>query len=122
VTEHGLTDGDTRTALITGGVAPQERDIDVVLVTGAGASRAFGVNGKPLPLMAAMKTGAASIAYANAPATPDHAYAEALVTKNTLLPLPETLGIFWVSTARRYSSTQRRAEAGVTDHSVHSGR
>jgi hypothetical protein len=51
VIEHGLTDGDTRTALITGGIAPQERDIDVVLVTGAGASRAFGVNGKPMPLM-----------------------------------------------------------------------
>jgi hypothetical protein len=28
-----------------------ERDIDVVLVTGAEASRAFGVNGKPMPLM-----------------------------------------------------------------------
>lgn len=28
-----------------------ERDIDLVLVTGAGASRAFGINNKPLPLM-----------------------------------------------------------------------
>jgi hypothetical protein len=37
--------------LITGGIATRERDIDVVLVTGAGASRAFGVNGTAMPLM-----------------------------------------------------------------------
>jgi len=37
--------------VITGGVGSRERDIDVVLVTGAGASCAFGVNDKPMPLM-----------------------------------------------------------------------
>jgi hypothetical protein len=37
--------------LITDGVASRERDIGVVLVAGAGASCAFGVNGKPMPLM-----------------------------------------------------------------------
>jgi len=41
----------------TGAMTPnrhsgQERDIDLVLVTGAGASREFGLQGKPLPLMA----------------------------------------------------------------------
>jgi hypothetical protein len=41
----------SKTDLITGGIAAQERDIDVVLVTGAGASRAFGVNGTSMPLM-----------------------------------------------------------------------
>ena len=51
MTERGLAGEDTRGDLITGGVASRERDIDVVLVTGAGASRAFGVNGKPMPLM-----------------------------------------------------------------------
>jgi hypothetical protein len=40
-----------KTDLITGGTVTQERDIDVVLVTGAGASRAFGVNGTLMPLM-----------------------------------------------------------------------
>lgn len=42
---------DPRADLITAGAATAERDIDVVLVTGAGASRAFGVNGVPMPLM-----------------------------------------------------------------------
>jgi len=51
VTEHSLAGEDTRKDLITGGVASRERDVDVVLVTGAGASRAFGVNAKPMPLM-----------------------------------------------------------------------
>jgi hypothetical protein len=51
VTEHSLAGEDTRKDLITGGVASRERDVDVVLVTGAGASRALGVNGKPMPLM-----------------------------------------------------------------------
>lgn len=44
MTEHSQG-GEVRTDLITGGVASREGDIDVVLVTGAGASRAFGVNG-----------------------------------------------------------------------------
>jgi hypothetical protein len=42
---------DPRANLITAGAATSERDIDVVLVTGAGASRTFGVNGVPMPLM-----------------------------------------------------------------------
>jgi len=52
VTEQGPAAGNSKTDLITGNVAPRERDIDVVLVTGAGASRAFGVNDAPMPLMA----------------------------------------------------------------------
>ncbi len=55
MTEHSLLGADAETDLVTGGVPAGERDIDididVVLVTGAGASRAFGVNGKPMPLM-----------------------------------------------------------------------
>lgn len=49
--EHDVTRGSSKTDLVTGSVTMQERDIDVVLVTGAGASRAFGVNGVPMPLM-----------------------------------------------------------------------
>lgn len=51
MTDEQLAGRVNRADLITGGVAARERDIDVVLVTGAGASRAFGVNGKPMPLM-----------------------------------------------------------------------
>lgn len=51
VAEHSLLAADARTDLVSGGVPSRERDIGVVLVTGAGASRAFGVNGKPMPLM-----------------------------------------------------------------------
>jgi hypothetical protein len=40
-----------KTDLITGGLPPRDRDIDLVLVTGAGASCAFGVKGTRLPLM-----------------------------------------------------------------------
>jgi hypothetical protein len=49
--EYDAARGSSKTDLITGSIAQQERDIDVVLVTGAGASRAFGVNGVPMPLM-----------------------------------------------------------------------
>lgn len=51
VAAYGATRGSSRAELVTGGISQQERDIDVVLVTGAGASRAFGVNGVPMPLM-----------------------------------------------------------------------
>lgn len=37
---------------LSGGEMDQGRDIDLVLVTGAGASREFGARDKPLPLMA----------------------------------------------------------------------
>lgn len=48
---HGGARGDSEADLLTSGMPSQERDVDVVLVTGAGASRAFGVNGVPMPLM-----------------------------------------------------------------------
>ena len=51
VAEPDAPRGGPGADLLTGGVAAQERDIDVVLVTGAGASRAFGVNGTLMPLM-----------------------------------------------------------------------
>jgi hypothetical protein len=51
VTDGDAFRGDLKTGLITSGPGSGERDIDVVLVTGAGASRAFGVNGEPMPLM-----------------------------------------------------------------------
>jgi hypothetical protein len=51
VAEPDAPRNSSKTDLITGGIATQERDIDVVLVTGAGASRAFGVNGTFMPLM-----------------------------------------------------------------------
>jgi hypothetical protein len=41
-----------RVALVTGDGRGRPRDIDLVMVTGAGASREFGVNGTKLPLMA----------------------------------------------------------------------
>lgn len=43
--------GSLKRDLITAAAPADDRDIDVVLVTGAGASCPFGVNGKPLPLM-----------------------------------------------------------------------
>jgi hypothetical protein len=46
------TGGSLARDLITGSAPAAARDIDIVLVTGAGASRPFGVNGTELPLMA----------------------------------------------------------------------
>jgi hypothetical protein len=51
VTEEQLAARVDRAGLITSTAGSRERDIDVVMVTGAGASRAFGVNGHPMPLM-----------------------------------------------------------------------
>lgn len=51
MTTSSAAEGSPRRDLITSGVPAAERDIDVVLVTGAGASCPFGVNGTVLPLM-----------------------------------------------------------------------
>jgi hypothetical protein len=51
VTEQQLAARVDRAGLITSTAGARVRDIDVVLVTGAGASRAFGVNDTPMPLM-----------------------------------------------------------------------
>lgn len=51
MTERVEAGSDARTDLITGGIAPGHRGIDMVLVTGAGASKTFGMNGVPMPLM-----------------------------------------------------------------------
>ncbi len=39
--DHGEVRGEARTDLISGGIAPRRREIDVALVTGAGANWAF---------------------------------------------------------------------------------
>ncbi|HUD38467.1 MAG TPA: hypothetical protein VMR14_16320 [Streptosporangiaceae bacterium] len=51
MTEEQLAARVDRAGLITRGAGTRERDIDVVLVTGAGASQAFGVNDTLMSLM-----------------------------------------------------------------------